>query len=115
MSTELFEAIEQHHLNRLASLLSLGADPNAQQTQGPGWCALHAAIEELEHGGSIEAVVLLLRHGAAVDRWDAAHDATPLLMALFRRQIETVRILLAAGARSQLGRRRRRLTSPMER
>jgi ankyrin repeat protein len=98
MSTELFEAIEQHDLNRLAALLAGGANPNATQAQGYGWRPLHAAIEELEQGGSIETLVLLLRHDAAGDGWDAAHDATSLLMALFRGQHEAVRMLLAAGA-----------------
>lgn len=98
MSIELFEATEQHDLSRLVSLLSRGADPNATRAEGPGWRPLHTAIEELEHGGSIEALVLLLRHGAAVDGWDAKRDTTPLLMALFRHQLEAVRMLLAAGA-----------------
>lgn len=98
MSTDLFEAIEQHDLDRLAALLSSGADPNAIQPRAHGWRPLHAAIEELEHGGPVEALVLLLRSGAIVDGWDVRRDATPLLMALFRHQPEAVRILLAAGA-----------------
>jgi ankyrin repeat protein len=43
-------------------------------------------------------VVQLLRHGATVDAWDARHDATPLLMSLFRGQDEATRLLLARGA-----------------
>jgi ankyrin repeat protein len=98
MSTELFEVLERHDLNSLAAWLSRGADPNAVRQEPPAWLPLHAAIEELEHGGPIEALVLLLRHGASVDGLDAAWDATPLLMALFRHQPEAARILLAAGA-----------------
>lgn len=98
MSSELFEAIEKHDLNRIAELLTQGADPNASRTEWPQFTALQAAINELEDGGSIEALAHLLRHGAAVDRWDSEHDATPLLMAVFRGQREAARMLLDAGA-----------------
>jgi uncharacterized protein len=98
VSAELFEALANHDLDHLAALLSRGADPNAAKVGWPGWLALHAAINELEQGGSLEAVMLLLRHGAKVDGLDPSRDATPLLMALFRDQPEAVRMLLAAGA-----------------
>jgi uncharacterized protein len=98
MSAELFDAIEQHDLDRLVALLRGGADPNAVKSTPPGWTPLHASIEELEEDGSVEALVHLLRHGAQVDAWDSGHDATPLLMAIFRGQLEAVRVLLAAGA-----------------
>lgn len=106
MSVELFEAIKRHDLNRLARLLEGGANPNAALPKHPqwsplqeGWHTLYAAIEELEEGGLIEALVLLLRHGASVEGWGTPkRDDSPLLMALFRNQREAVRILLAAGA-----------------
>jgi len=97
MTNQLFEAIEAHDLNRLATLLSQGEDPNTTDPQSPQCPALHVAIEELNDGGSIEAVILLLRHGAAVNGLENA-DLTPLLIALFSNQREAVRILLAAGA-----------------
>jgi ankyrin repeat protein len=98
MSTELFEAIETYDLEWLATLLDGGADPNVLKVGWPKWLPLHAAINELEDGGPVEALILLLRHGARVDGLDADRDATPLLMALFRKQPEAARILLAAGA-----------------
>jgi ankyrin repeat protein len=94
----VFDAIESHDLNQLRSALSGGADPNAIQGGVPGFTPLHAAIEEIENGGSVEALILLLRHGAAVDGWDAKHDSTPLLMALFRGQRDATEVLLAARA-----------------
>lgn len=99
MPKELFESIETHDVDRLASLLMAGADPNAFKTEWPGWLPLQAAVEELESGGPVEALVLLLRHGANIEGM-APHDqtATPLLMAVFRRQPEAIRLLLAAGA-----------------
>jgi ankyrin repeat protein len=102
MSKELFEAIEQHDLDRLAILLEGGADANAVNAEWPQWLPLHAAINELEDGGPLEAVILLLRRGAHVDGRASDRDATPLLMALFRKQPEVARILLAAGADPQL-------------
>jgi len=102
MSKELFEAIEKHDLEQLATLLDAGANANAVKAEWPQWTPLHAAINELEDGGPIEAVILLLRHGARVDGRASERDATPLLMALFRKQPEAARILLAAGADPQL-------------
>jgi len=98
MSKELFDAIKAYDLERLATLLDAGADPNASKPEWPGWLPLHAAVNELEDGGPIEAVILLLRHGARVDGAVSDRDATPLLMALFRQQSEAVRMFLAAGA-----------------
>jgi ankyrin repeat protein len=98
MITELFKAIEDHDLDRLAALLGQGVDPNATKPERHQCPPLHTAIEEIEEGGSIEAVVLLVRHGASVDGLDGARDLTPLLIALFSNQKEAVRILLAAGA-----------------
>src|SRR5262245_21090735 len=103
MSIELFDAIKRHDLDRLAAVLSGGADPNAPQPPHPdwyplheGWHPLHAAINELEDGGPIECLILLLRHGAEVE--GGGVKDTPLLMALFRGQLEAVRVLLAARA-----------------
>jgi ankyrin repeat protein len=98
MSQALFEAIETHDLERLARLLREGADPHALKAGWPEWLPLQAAVEELEEGGSLEALVLLLRHGARVDEMGPDRTATPLLMAIFRRQLEAVRLLLAVGA-----------------
>jgi ankyrin repeat protein len=98
MSVDLFHAIEQHNLGKLQALLLDGDDPNSTQVEWPRYTALQAAIEELEHGASIDAIAILLKYGASVDGWDLDHDATPLLMAVFRGQRETMRILLEAGA-----------------
>jgi ankyrin repeat protein len=94
----IFQAIVAHDLDRLAALLAGGADPNAARENHPRWTPLHAAIEELEVGGSVGAIVLLLRYGAVPDSWDADHDSTPLLMSVFRQQAEATRLLLVAGA-----------------
>jgi ankyrin repeat protein len=91
----IFEAIESHDLDRLAVALAGGSDPNALKPVPPHWSPLHEAIEQLEHGGSIEALVLLLRHGANVE---GAEGDTPLLMALYRAQPEAIHLLLAVGA-----------------
>jgi ankyrin repeat protein len=98
MSKELFEAIETHDVERLARVLMAGADPHALKEEWPGWLPLQAAVDELEESGPVEALVLLLRHGARVDDMGPDRTATPLLMAVFRRHPEAVHLLLAAGA-----------------
>ncbi len=79
MLTPLFQAIENQDLNLIAELLSNGTNPNIISPEFPGWTPLYHPIEQLEDGGSIEPLVLLLRHGASVNIWDADCDATPLL------------------------------------
>ena len=95
---DLFTAIESHDLDRIAELLSGNIDLNVLRPDQLGWTPLHESIEQLEDGGSIEALVMLLRHGALVNTWDADHESTPLLIALFREQPNAVHLLLAAGA-----------------
>jgi ankyrin repeat protein len=94
--TAIFAALEAHDLDGLALAVASGADPNALKPVPPRWSPLHEAIEQLEDGGSIEALVLLLRHGAAVE---GSEGDTPLLMALYGDQPAAVQVLLAAGAR----------------
>jgi ankyrin repeat protein len=98
MSTELHRAIKAHDLDTVARLLAAGDDPNELDAEWPQWSALDRAINEIENGGDIEAVALLLRHGADSNIWDAHRSGTPLLTALFRGQRDAALMLLAAGA-----------------
>jgi hypothetical protein len=108
MSDALLDAIQTRDVDRLARLLSAGADPNEPRKSryGSGGTIppLHAAIGELEAfgelqpGGPIDAVVLLLRHGAVVNGWDASKEGDPLFDAVLMKHIEAVRLLLASGA-----------------
>jgi len=98
MSDELFDAIDKHDSKRIAALLSAGADPNAASTHPPKWRPLGAAIEELEFGGAIEIVRLLLEHGADVNAPYVESKLTPLHAAMFTEDIEVIRLLLEAGA-----------------
>jgi ankyrin repeat protein len=95
----IFDAIESHDLDRLSLALAGGSDPSARKAVPPHWSPLHEAINELEDGGPIEALVLLLRYGADVE---GAEGDTPLLMALYRAQPEAVHLLLAAGANANV-------------
>jgi ankyrin repeat protein len=98
MSQELFEALEQHDTRRLAELLSQGADPNEGRTSAADWPPLKSAVDQFDHGGTTEAVVLLLRYGANPNGSGAAGDSPPLLVAVMNRRLDAVQILLAAGA-----------------
>jgi ankyrin repeat protein len=94
----LFAAIEAHDRAAIESALAAGDDANAVRQDPPHWRPLHAAIEELESGGPIDALTSLIAHGADVNAWDGDGEATPLLMASFRDSADAVRVLLAAGA-----------------
>lgn len=98
MSLELFDAIGRHDLAAVSALLAGGADVNAPHPQHRFWTPLKEAVDAAADGGPVSAVVLLLRHGAAVDGGRLPGDATPLIVAAQFPQAETVRILLAAGA-----------------
>ena len=103
MSETLLEAIRARDVDRLAKILAAGMDPNTPLTR-QGLTPLQAAVDELEvlgedePGGPIDAVVLLLRRGAAVNSWDERHTSTPLLTAVAMNHVEGVRMLLTAGA-----------------
>ncbi len=112
MSDALLEAIQTRNVDRVAALLAAGADPNepgksryVDDREFP----LQAAIGEIkaygendpggpEPAGSIDSVVLLLRHGAKVRNWDVSKEGDPLFIAVFNNHIEAVRLLLAHGA-----------------
>lgn len=98
MSEELFQAIDQHDVRRIAELLSEGADPNAPQADFPQWRPLESAIEELDAGGTTEAVRLLIEHGADVNAWNVGNSLTPLIRAVFHEDVQAIRLLLEAGA-----------------
>ena len=98
MSDELFEAIDQHDSKRVETLLSAGADPNAALSRPPQWTPLGAAIEELEFGGPVAAVRLLVTHGADVNQPYVGTKLTPLHAAMFSENIEVIELLLDAGA-----------------
>ncbi len=109
MSDEpLLEVIKSGDVGRLAELLAAGADPNIPFKSRYGiFCGLTPlqvavveldAVSEDEPGGPIDAVVLLLRHGADPNRCDESRTMIPIVSAVLIEHIEAVHILLAAGA-----------------
>ena len=104
MIEPLFEVIVAGNVGRLAELLSAGANPNIffQSLYGisVGLTPLQLAVWKIadEPGGQVDAVVLLLRHGADVNGRDEGHATTALLNAARINHIDAARILLAAGA-----------------
>ena len=111
MSNSLLEAIQARDVERLAALLTTGADPNkiGKSRRGDDVLPLLAALWELEDFseddpgepepvGPIELVVLLLRYGAKVNGWDVNKAGDPLLTAVMMNHIDAARLLLAHGA-----------------
>jgi ankyrin repeat protein len=108
MSEPLLEVLRAGDVDRLAALLAAGADPNlrfkSRYGLSFGLTAVQVAVAELdpasegEPAGPIDAVVLLLRHGADVNGWDESRTVTPIVTAVLIGHIEAVHILLAAGA-----------------
>jgi len=98
MSEKVHRAIKTHDLDTVARLLAAGDDPNELSAEWPGWTPLDAAINELDKGGDIEAVALLLRHGANYKLRYADYAGTSLMMAVFRGHRDAALMLLAAGA-----------------
>jgi ankyrin repeat protein/catechol 2,3-dioxygenase-like lactoylglutathione lyase family enzyme len=72
------------------SSLARAADPKGDYS---GWTGLHSAAQ----GGNLEAVRLLLEHGADPNAREAGDNTYPLHWAAANRQLEIVRALLDAG------------------
>lgn len=98
MRNSLFDAIARHELCFVEQCLLGGESPNQIQTEWPYFTALHASIEELEAGGSIEVLSTLIEYGADVNKWDGSDDSPPLLMAVYRDKLDAVKLLLSSGA-----------------
>jgi len=78
----------------IASLLDIGADPNYPDRAG--FPSLHAALST-DRPDRHEILRLLLRHGADV-RQRGLNDWTPLHHAVWRRDLDSIAILLDHGA-----------------
>jgi ankyrin repeat protein len=97
-SEKLFGVIEDHNVAAVSRLLAEGADPNYLHVE-LSYYPLHAAIFEMDFGGSPDIIDLLIQAGADVNRIDGrVNGAPPLVAALLDGQREVARQLLAAGA-----------------
>lgn len=98
MESLLHQALVSHDLLGLASLLRAGADPDEPDPR-TGCRPLHTAIYELDFGGQIEAIRILLAAGANADMHETgvAHT-TPLIAAIRDGQRHVAIGLLSHGA-----------------
>jgi ankyrin repeat protein len=91
-----FDACAEGDVERMRQLIaedpSLVRVANTNEPHG-GWTALHSAARR----GHLDAVLLLLEHGADPNAREAGDNTYPLHWAAAARHIETVRALLDAG------------------
>lgn len=95
---KLKQALEQQDLEMLEKLIKEGENPNSTDDDVIGCTPLHHAVEELEEGGSLDAIKILINNGADVNKWNTLETATPLILAVFNENIDAAQILLDAGA-----------------
>jgi ankyrin repeat protein len=121
----LFEAVKQGDIEQVKKLISEGADVNGRnsRSQNPLHCAARAGNEQIArlliaegadvnasmgdepwtplldaaNSGNAKVVKLLLEKGAKVDVGDS-YGYTPLYYAIWSEDIESVKMLIAAGA-----------------
>jgi hypothetical protein len=94
---DFFGACTGGDVERLRGLLT--REPALVRTANPsaphaGWTGLHAAAQH----GQLDAVRLLLAHGADPNAREAGDNTSPLHWAAARAHLETVRALVDAGA-----------------
>ncbi|GEM_PF-6040034 len=90
--TPLYFAAERGHLDLVRLLVEKGADVNKPAKKG--WPPLYAAAA----GNFLDVAKFLLEHGATVNTKTGATTHSPLLIAAHNKNVEMVRLLLAAGA-----------------
>lgn len=100
----IFSAIEAHDTRLLTEVLCRGADPNAIK---PTWIRhrpLHAAVIEIEDGGPLEALDILLSFGADINAtYPDIGGMTPLMIASGNELFGVARHLVNAGADPNVG------------
>jgi ankyrin repeat protein len=90
--TPLFMACTNGNAAIITELLKAGADANSVNANGT------TALMTAASAGSVEALRVLLDHGADVKAKESAHGQTPLMFAAALNREAAVRLLLARGA-----------------
>ena len=94
--TPLHLASAEGNGDAVAFLLGAGGNPSAMTATGVS--SIHLAAQ----AGSPEAVASLLEHGVDVNVRDETHGRTPLIFSTSRNRLETMEVLLSAGADAYL-------------
>lgn len=102
-SEKLLEAIEHHDAKMVSTLLKAGASLNDFGDHLDYSCPvrpLDMALSEMEFGGSLEIVEMLISAGVNVNDWDFNYSYKPLHVAVSIENFECVCNLLIHGADS---------------
>jgi len=94
----IFEIIREQNEICLSKMIEQGFDVNCNMSNPPFWTPLQEAIDEVDDGGKIEIVQLLIQAGADVNTWNLDQDSNPLLMAIWGGHEHLVSLLLKEGA-----------------
>ena len=92
----VFEVIEAHDMQQLLHYLDNGGSAAEPHPEDATWYPIIAAIDEIDAGCSIDALMILLQSGASPNPPDS--HTTPLLTAVGFQLMEVVRLLQVAGA-----------------
>jgi ankyrin repeat protein len=93
--TALNSAVSSHHPEVLRILLEAGTDPNLHGEHVP---ALHVAAAD----DTLEAAVILVKHGAKIDTRDAVNNDTALMYGVRDGKAKVAEYLLTKGANPNL-------------
>jgi ankyrin repeat protein len=102
MRPAIYDRIEERNLHGIAEYLACGGDPIAVDPAQPMFGVLKTAISEVSEGGPIDMITLLLRHHFPVNYITRVGDASALIVAVLNGHLESIRLLLAAGAEIEL-------------
>lgn len=90
----LFKATSENNIAKIRTLLAKGASPNYFSHPNEQKNALHISAEK----GYLEAMELLIAHGATVNAIAATDQSSAIILATRQHNVEVLRKLVSEGA-----------------